>query len=323
MNKARRLLGTIFVSALLILIGIAASPDECFAAEDDIASGTYDDVPWAITSDYTLQIGDGGEYTFTNNLSRNSESYPWHENIYNIKSVEVLGTVHGYGSFSGMFYSFQGCSNMDLSGLDTSNVTDMSGMFRFCESVRELDLSSFDTTDVENMSEMFRACNCLKSLKLSGEFDTTNVKDMSIMFDNCMALESLDLSGFNTSSAENMNSMFSGCTGLITLTTPDWSNPTATLPTFPVKMYNKTTVRFSREDRKAQLYAVAINVSARAHNDPDFIKLQRVQKIRRVLKRKLRKKYHAEAVRRMKVYFKRLQSSKSPVLSAIGKKLEK
>ena len=241
MNKARRLLGTIFVSALLILIGIAASPDECFAAEDDIASGTYDDVPWAITSDYTLQIGDGGEYTFTNNLSRNSESYPWHENIYNIKSVEVLGTVHGYGSFSGMFYSFQGCSNMDLSGLDTSNVTDMSGMFRFCESVRELDLSSFDTTDVENMSEMFRACNCLKSLKLSGEFDTTNVKDMSIMFDNCMALESLDLSGFNTSSAENMNSMFSGCTGLITLTTPDWSNPTATLPTFPVKMYNKTT----------------------------------------------------------------------------------
>lgn len=88
------------------------------------------------------------------------------------------------------------------------------------------------------------------------------------------------------------------------------------------KMYNKTTVRFSREDRKAQLYAVALNVSARAHNDPDFIKLQRVQKMRRILKRKIQKKYHAEAVRRMKVYFNRLKSSKSTVLSTLGKKVD-
>lgn len=87
------------------------------------------------------------------------------------------------------------------------------------------------------------------------------------------------------------------------------------------KMYNKTTVRFSREDRKAQLYAVALNVSARAHNDPDYIKLQKVQKIRRVLKKKIQRKYHAEAVRRMKVYYNRLRSSKSPVLSNLGKKL--
>lgn len=87
------------------------------------------------------------------------------------------------------------------------------------------------------------------------------------------------------------------------------------------KMWNKTTIRFSKEDRKAQLYAVALNVSARAHNDPDFLKLQRVQKMRRILKRKIQKKYHAEAVRRMKVYFNRLRSSKSTVLSALGKKV--
>ena len=85
----------------------------------------------------------------------------------------------------------------------------------------------------------------------------------------------------------------------------------------------KTKVRFSAEDRKAQLYAVAINVSARAHNDPDFIKLQRVQKMRRVLKRRLQKKYHAEAIKRMKVYFNRLKSSRSSVLAAIGKKIDK
>jgi hypothetical protein len=87
------------------------------------------------------------------------------------------------------------------------------------------------------------------------------------------------------------------------------------------KLYNKTTVRFSKEDRKQQLYAVALNVSARAHNDPDFIKLQRVQKVRRVLKKRIQKKYHNEAIKRMKVYFNRLRSSKSSVLAAIGKKI--
>lgn len=87
------------------------------------------------------------------------------------------------------------------------------------------------------------------------------------------------------------------------------------------KMYSKTMVRFSKEDRKAQLYAVALNVSARAHNDPDFIKLQKVQKVRRVLKRRIQKKYHAEAIKRMKVYFNRLRSSKSSVLASIGKKI--
>ena len=217
MKKARRLLGTMFVGALLLLIGIAASPDDCYAA-DNIDSGTYDGVPWAITSDYTLQIGEsGGEYSFTNNLSRNSESFPWHEHIYNIKSVKVLGAVHGYGSFSGMFYSFQGCSDMDLSGLDTTNVTDMSSMFRFCESLRELNLSSFDTTNVTSMSEMFDACNCLRSLNLSEAFDTTNVKDMSYMFQNCIVLRSLDFSGFKTPSVTNMAGMFSRCTRLTSL----------------------------------------------------------------------------------------------------------
>lgn len=88
------------------------------------------------------------------------------------------------------------------------------------------------------------------------------------------------------------------------------------------KMYNKTTVRFSREHRKAQLYAVALNVSARAHKDPDFVKLQKVQRMRRILKKKIQKKYHAEAVRRMKVYYNRLRSSKSKILSNLGKKLE-
>lgn len=88
------------------------------------------------------------------------------------------------------------------------------------------------------------------------------------------------------------------------------------------KFYSKNVIRRTADAWKAQLYAIAVNVSARAHHDPDFIKLQKVQKMRRVLRRRLQKKYHAEAVRRMKVYFNRLKSSKSPILAKLGKKID-
>lgn len=46
----------------------------------------------------------------------------------------------------------------DLSGWDTSKVTDMSFMFRHCESLTALDVSNFDTSKVTNMSCMFDGC---------------------------------------------------------------------------------------------------------------------------------------------------------------------
>lgn len=88
------------------------------------------------------------------------------------------------------------------------------------------------------------------------------------------------------------------------------------------KMYSSNIVRKTADAWKAQLYSIAVNVSARAHKDPDFIKLQKVQKMRRVLRRKLQKKYHPEAIKRMKIYFNRLKASKSPILAKLGKKVE-
>ena len=99
---------------------------------------------------------------------------------------------------------------MDLSGLDTSNVTDMSDMFSNCRSLTSLDLSGFDTSNVTDMSYMFSNCWRLTSLDLSG-FDTSNVTDMPGMFEECANLTSLDLSGFDTSNVENIEFMFWKC----------------------------------------------------------------------------------------------------------------
>lgn len=82
----------------------------------------------------------------------------------------------------------------------------------------------------------------------------------------------------------------------------------------------KMIIRLDAASRKKQLYALGVTVSAAAHNDPDYIKYKKVLRAKKILRKKLEKKYHAEATKRMKVYFARLRNSKSQKLSAMAKK---
>ncbi len=114
------------------------------------------------------------------------------------------------------FLSFSGCdalTKVDISNVNTENVTNMHNTFCVCESLTSLDLSSFDTRNVTDMSNMFGHCKSLTSLDLSG-FDTRNVRDMDDMFWNCQSLINLNLSNFNIKKNCRMYNMFDGCTNL-------------------------------------------------------------------------------------------------------------
>ena len=80
-------------------------------------------------------------------------------------------------------------------------------------------------------------------------------------------------------------------------------------------------IRLDAEAKKKQLYALAVNICAAAKNDPDYVKLKKIMKVRKVLRAKLDKKFHNQAIKRMKVYFMRLKKSKSEALSKIGNKM--
>ena len=108
------------------------------------------------------------------------------------------------------FSSFWNMTSIDLSALDTSEVTNMSCMFQSCAKLISLDVSNFDTSNVTDMSGMFSACSKLTSLDVS-KFDTSNVTDMSVMFYYCRVLTNLDVSKFDTSKVTDMNCMFSDC----------------------------------------------------------------------------------------------------------------
>ena len=111
------------------------------------------------------------------------------------------------------FGEFRNVTSIDLSALDTSEVTDMSVMFVGCRGLTSLDVSNFDTSNVTNMAFMFDECRSLTSLDLS-TFDTSRVTDISFIFNNCENLVRLDLSSFNTSNVTNMCGMFWNCNNL-------------------------------------------------------------------------------------------------------------
>ncbi|EAF0837462.1 BspA family leucine-rich repeat surface protein [Listeria monocytogenes] len=112
-----------------------------------------------------------------------------------------------------MFLYTLNLTELDVSGLDTSAVSNMRGMFYRCSALEELDVSHFDTSSVTNMLYMFCDNEKLEKLDVSN-FDTSSVTDIRMMFENCSGLEELDVSNFDTSSVTTMTSMFRNCSGL-------------------------------------------------------------------------------------------------------------
>ncbi len=73
---------------------------------------------------------------------------------------------------------------LDLSDVDTSNVTNMSAMFKDCDNITILDLYNFNTEKVEDMSSMFEKCSELKCI-ISPDFATASVTNSANMFAGC------------------------------------------------------------------------------------------------------------------------------------------
>ena len=180
--------------------------------------------------DYTLDFTNGagqlknGDPVLVLIKGTSNSSKPFSIKLYWYRQVLVDSNgkwVFNIGPYSGgdMRDMFNGCNNLtslDLSGWDTSKVTDMPGLFASCSSLTSLDVSGFNTSNVTSMSYMFYGCNNLTSLDLSG-WDTSKVIYMGQMFRNCSSLTSLDLSGWNTSNVTDMTNIFQSCDDLQTI----------------------------------------------------------------------------------------------------------
>ena len=120
------------------------------------------------------------------------------------------------------FHMFTECTNLvsvDLSGLDTSQVTDMGGMFMECAALKTVNFQGVDASNVTSMSSMFNECSSIKSIDLSG-INAARVTNMYGLFQNCLSLESVDISSFTGSAITNAMYSFAGAPLVLQLTLP-------------------------------------------------------------------------------------------------------
>lgn len=90
---------------------------------------------------------------------------------------------------------------VDLSDLETSNVTYMPSVFYNCNGLTSVNLSNIDTRKATNMNYIFYSCRNLASIDLSS-FDMGSVTSANGMFQSCISLKNLV---FGTNCRVSMN----------------------------------------------------------------------------------------------------------------------
>ena len=124
--------------------------------------------------------------------------------IGNLNVVETM-SINGSAITPTVEYTFSEIGDYTIEyGFIKDSLRDTSDMFNGCSGLTSLDLSNLDTSNVTDMYRMFYNCSGLTSLDLSN-FDTSKVTNMGGMFQGCYGLTSLDLSNFNTSKVTNMS----------------------------------------------------------------------------------------------------------------------
>ena len=91
-------------------------------------------------------------------------------------------------------YAFDGCmsvTNIDVSGIDTSNVTNLEAAFQFCQSLKHIDLSNWDTSKVTNFHWMFFYCKKLERVDgvidmaaMPRSINNNTIDSFELMFDS-------------------------------------------------------------------------------------------------------------------------------------------
>lgn len=114
------------------------------------------------------------------------------------------------GANMNTFYKmFEGCSNFnqDMSGWDTSNITDMSYCFYDCQNLSYGNLNNWDTSNVTNMDYMFYRTG-VNQLEINN-WDVSNVTRMVGMFSNFgQRSTGFNLNNWDTSNVQYMTEMF-------------------------------------------------------------------------------------------------------------------
>ena len=188
-----------------------------------------------------IEVGSGGdsEYAWADfyelrtralNTSKGPNTFALFANMY-VKEAEarykdLIENINTAGasnnsSFGYMFYNFNyGISDcikeLDLTGYDTSKVSDFTYMFQYCR-LDYLNISGWDfSTYSNNTNHRMFYCTLIKEINMSN-CNFSNVKDLYCFATNSSELITINMTGCDTSKVTRVQSMFSDCNKLTTI----------------------------------------------------------------------------------------------------------
>ena len=152
-------------------------------------------------NDGKLKIWPTNGVSGTLNSVTDAANWPWNENnttfpASNIKEVEVVGQVSAGTNAINMFQNLENLQEVNLTGLNISNCTDISGMFDGCISLKNVDLRFYNNISNQSVSidRLFHNCRSLKTLSLEKASSFMGAFTSSDIIAGCSALESINLS---------------------------------------------------------------------------------------------------------------------------------
>lgn len=181
-----------------------------------IIIGKASDYSSAVSSLTKVQCGETSNdavYAYFDSTSSNEKLYVLADEpvVFTDNDMVDLG-----GQSVGLFFSCESASSIILDNIDTSAMTSMIAMFCGC-GITSIDLSKLDTSNVTDMSYFLSyEGGKLESVVFGENFNTSKVTSMESMFNKQTKLKTLDISSFDVRKVTNMNSMFN-CTGLVTI----------------------------------------------------------------------------------------------------------
>ncbi|PMD72240.1 BspA family leucine-rich repeat surface protein [Companilactobacillus nuruki] len=186
------------------------------------------------------------------NVSNATGLQAFFKNDSNLTEIDGLNTwnISKCTNISWLFYGDSLLTTMDISGFDTSNVTDMSytlsglnltkigsnqitnwdvskvntmGYLFYNTIFDSLNLSNWDFSSVTTMPGMFSGDDNLDKVKNLADWDTSKVTNMSAMFSHTKEDNLSFLENWDVSNVKDMSYMFSGNSNLTGLDISNWN----------------------------------------------------------------------------------------------------
>lgn len=143
----------------------------------------------------------------------------------NAKTIDLRNTslASNITDLSTAFYNDKAVEEIDMTGFDTSHITNMRNMFNDANHLKTIiGIEGWDVSKVTDMNHMFANDNNLQTIDGIGEWNVSNATDISHMFacinleynfaqpQYCGSLTSLDLSNWDTGKVTDMEAVFWG-----------------------------------------------------------------------------------------------------------------